>query len=240
MKSPKLPSDIPVLTALTNAQVSEYLRANPHFWADKIDLLAEINLPHNPGGQTISLVERQVSVLRERNVDIHHQLDQLTENAHNNDLLFDKTKRLTLSLLSNRHIDPCLDALFFGLEHEFDIQFSQILLIDDAAGSIPNPLNERARLVDMGQISLHLPKIVNDRRAICGQLNRREKDFVFESKAHEIGSAAIAPLYFENRAIGAIAIGNRDPEFYYSGMNTLSVNFIADVLSRLLISYLPK
>jgi hypothetical protein len=240
MKQPKVPSNIPVLTALTNSQVSEYLRENPDFWVDKIDLLAEMNLPHNPSGQTVSLVERQVSVLRERNVEVRHRLNQLIENARKNDLLFDKTKRLTLSLLNTQQLDDCLDALFFGLQHEFDIHFSQMLLIADADLNIPVPVNKQARIVDAKEIEKHLPKIINNRRAICGQLDNREQEFIFESKSSEIGSTAIAPLYFENRSIGIIAIANKDPDFYRSSMNTLFLNFIADVLSRLLINYLPK
>lgn len=239
MKQPKVPSNIPVLTALTNEQVSEYLKAHPDFWVDKLDLLAEMNLPHNPSGQTVSLVERQVSVLRERNVEVRHRLNQLIENARANDVLFDKTKRLTLSLLNTKQLDDCLDALFFGLQQEFDIHFSQVLIIADPDINIPSPTNKQARLVDTEQIDEHLPKIIKNRRAICGQLNASEIEFIFESKASEIGSTAIAPLYYENRTIGAIAIANRDPDFYRSSMNTLFLNYIADILSRLLINYLP-
>jgi uncharacterized protein YigA (DUF484 family) len=239
MKQPNVPSNIPVLTALTNEQVSEYLKAHPDFWVDKLDLLADMNLPHNPSGQTISLVERQVSVLRERNVEVRHRLNRLIENARANDVLFDKTKRLTLSLLNTKKLDDCLNALFFGLQQEFDIHFSQVLIIADPDIHIPSSTNKQARLVGTEQIDEHLPKIINNRRAICGQLNDSEKEFIFESKASEIGSTAIAPLYFENRTIGAIAIANRDPDFYRSSMNTLFLNYIADVLSRLLINYLP-
>ncbi len=77
MKSPKVPSDIPVLKAPTDAQVSEYLKANPDFWVDKVDLLAEMNLPHNPSGQTVSLFELQASVLPDRNVEVRHRLHLL-------------------------------------------------------------------------------------------------------------------------------------------------------------------
>lgn len=240
MKQPKEPSNIPVLTALTDDQVSEYLKMNPDFWADKSSLLAQMNLPHNPGGQTISLVERQVSVLRERNVEVRHRLNQLIENARANDVLFDKTKRLTLSLLNTQQLDDCLDALFFGLQHEFDIHFSQVLIIAEPDIAIASPANRQARFVDQVSINDNLPKIIKNRRAICGQLNENEKEFIFTSKASEIGSTAIAPLYFENQTIGAIAIANRDPEFYRSSMNTLFLNYIADILSRLLIVYLPK
>lgn len=240
MTQPNEPSDIPVLTALTDEQVSEYLRSNPNFWNDKQQLLAEIKLPHDAGGQTVSLVERQVAVLRQRNVDVRHRLNQLIENARKNDILFEKTKRLTLSLLNTQQLDDCLDALFFGLQHEFDIHFSQVLIISEMAQQIPVPANQQARLVEHSQMDEYLPKIIKSRRAICGQLNKSEKDFIFGSKAHDIGSTAIAPLYFENETIGVIAIANRDPDFYRSSMNTLFLNYIADILSRLLLGHLAR
>ncbi len=240
MTQPSEPSNIPVLTALTDEQVSEYLRSHPDFWSDKLELLAEIKLPHDAGGQTVSLIERQVAVLRKRNVEVRHRLNQLIENARKNDVLFEKTKRLTLSLLSTQQLDDCLDALFFGLQHEFDIHFSQVLIISEMAQNISVPANKQARLVEQSQVDEYLPKIIKNRRAICGQLDKSEKDFIFGSKASEIGSTAIAPLYFENQTIGAIAIANRDPDFYRSSMNTLFLNYIADILSRLLLGYLEK
>ncbi|WP_286716404.1 DUF484 family protein, partial [Thalassolituus sp. UBA2009] len=52
---------------LTDADVVQYLQDHPDFFIGKDDLLADLRVPHNAGAAT-SLVERQLSVHRQRNV----------------------------------------------------------------------------------------------------------------------------------------------------------------------------
>ena len=53
---------------LNDASVGEYLQAYPDFFERNGALLAKLRLPHlRDTGATVSLVERQVEVLRERN-----------------------------------------------------------------------------------------------------------------------------------------------------------------------------
>src|SRR5690554_3034051 len=54
---------------LSAAEVAEYLRQNPAFFVEHDDLLADLLIPHQ-SGQAVSLVERQVKLLRERNIDV--------------------------------------------------------------------------------------------------------------------------------------------------------------------------
>ena len=68
------------------------------FFARQDDLLAEISLPHD-SGNAISLLERQVNILRERGTEARQKLNNLLENARNNDQLFDTTQNLVLALL---------------------------------------------------------------------------------------------------------------------------------------------
>jgi uncharacterized protein YigA (DUF484 family) len=233
-------TDIPVLTALTDEQVTDYLRRNPAFLADKPSLLADMVLPHQPGGGAISLVERQVSVLRERNMDMRHRLNKLLDNARSNDTLFEKTKRLVLVMLDMRQLDDCLDALFFSFQNEFDIHYSQLLLIASEENNFPSPANRQARLINQEMAEENLPSIIHNRRAICGQLSETEQAFIFKNNASSIGSTAITPLIVDNRLLGILAIANKDPNYYRSSMNTLFLNFIADVLSRIVMSYIPE
>ncbi len=227
------PHDIPVLTALTDDQVADYLRRSPDFLVDKPALLADLNLPHNLDGKAVSLVERQVSVLRERNIDMRNRLHTLIENARNNDFLFEKTKRLVLSLLDNHQVDDCIDALFFGLQNEFDIQFSSLLLIKEHSYS-SELANQQVQQFSLNEVEKNLPSVVNSPRAVCGQLSEAELSFVFGDHANVIGSTAIAPLKYGNTLMGVLAIGNRNPDYYCSSMNTLFLNYIADTLCRLL------
>ena len=57
----------------TEQQVTDYLRKHKSYFSSHPDLLSEIELPHR-NGNTISLVEKQVAVLRERNIDMRDRL----------------------------------------------------------------------------------------------------------------------------------------------------------------------
>ena len=93
---------IPTLAdPLEPEQIEAYLREHLDFFEQHHDLLAEITLPHE-SGVAVSLVERQVSILRERNIDMRNRLSKLLDNARDNDKLFDKSKRLVLSLIEGQ------------------------------------------------------------------------------------------------------------------------------------------
>ena len=65
-------SDSQPPAVLTDEQVVAYLKDNPAFFIDQDDLLAQLRIPHLRGS-SISLVERQVAVLRERNIDMRNR-----------------------------------------------------------------------------------------------------------------------------------------------------------------------
>ena len=48
------------------------------------DLLQDLEVTH-PAGGAVSLLERQVAVLRDRNMDMRHRLSQLLDTARDND-----------------------------------------------------------------------------------------------------------------------------------------------------------
>ena len=77
--------------------VVAYLKDHPAFFIDQDDLLAQLRIPHLRGS-SISLVERQVAVLRERNIDMRNRLTHLMDVARDNDRLFEKTRRLVMKM----------------------------------------------------------------------------------------------------------------------------------------------
>ena len=87
--------------ALSAAQVADYLHAHPEFFESQTELLAELKIPH-ASGKAISLLERQVVILRERGQEARQKLGSLLANARDNDQLFDVTRDLVLSLLRAR------------------------------------------------------------------------------------------------------------------------------------------
>ncbi|UZJ43681.1 DUF484 family protein [Marinimicrobium sp. C6131] len=219
---------------LTDEQVAQYLEAHPDFFVQHRKLLADLELPHE-SGPAVSLVERQVSVLRERNMDMRHRLSKLLDNARENDKLFDKTKRLVLALLEGRDMGDIIDALCFSFDQDFNIHYTSILLFGHE-DRIPS---SQARVVTIGEARQHIAPLLKNNRAMCGTLGEGELQFLFGDNAHQIGSVATVPLVHGN-AYGLLAIGNRDPHYYRSSMGTLFLGYIAEVLNRLLPEHLPR
>nr|GFB69300.1 probable diaminopimelate decarboxylase, chloroplastic [Tanacetum cinerariifolium] len=90
------PSESPAdnaVPALEAEAVAAWLQQHPDFFAEHDDLLTAMRIPHQRG-DTVSLVERQLKILRERNIEMRHRLSQLMDVARDNDRLFEKTRRL--------------------------------------------------------------------------------------------------------------------------------------------------
>ena len=81
------------------AQVIRWLQANPAFFDDQPELLADLSVRHPLGGKAVSLVERQMKILRERNIEMRHKLSHLMDVARDNDRRAERVKRLPLGLL---------------------------------------------------------------------------------------------------------------------------------------------
>ncbi len=213
-------------------QVAEFLQQHPNFFVDNKALLADMNLPHE-SGSAVSLVERQVSVLRERNMDMRHRLSKLLDNARDNDRLFDQSKRLVLQLLEGQDAGDIVDALYYSFTREFGIQYTSLLLF----GSQDRLPSTQARVVPLMEANEIIGALIKNNRAMCGSLAKRESEFIFGKHASEVGSAATVPLV-HGTAFGLLAIGNRDPKYYRSSMGTLFLGYIAEVLNRLLPRHL--
>ncbi len=215
-------------------QIAAYLREHPDFFIDHQDLLGDMTLPHETG-VAVSLVERQVSILRERNMDMRHRLSKLLDNARENDKLFDKTKRLLLSLLECQDFGDIIDALYYSFDKEFHIDATSLILF----GNPDKVPSSQARVVPLAQAREFVGPLIKNNRAICGVIPKEEIEFLFFEHAKRVASVAAVPLV-HGSAFGVLAIGNKDPHYYRSSMGTLFLGYIAEVLNRLLPKYLPR
>ena len=82
--------------------VARYLQHNPEFFERHPALLARLRLPHPRSGSTISLIERQVEVMRERHAALEAKLAEFVRVARDNDVLAERFHRFTRRLLRAR------------------------------------------------------------------------------------------------------------------------------------------
>jgi uncharacterized protein YigA (DUF484 family) len=183
------------------------------------------------------LVERQVSILRERNMDMRHRLTALIDNARVNDKLFEKTKRLILSLLEAQDINDFIDALMHSFANDFDIHHTVLLLFSEQVDEETLSTKSNVLITHFSSAQQILGTIISNNQTVCGQLDTGEQQFIFQKQANDIGSTAITPIASAT-PLGILAIGNSDPDYYRSSMSTLFLSYIGEVISRLLPQHL--
>ena len=216
----------------TEDMVREFLRDNPRFLDDNPDILESLSLPHN-SGNAVSLVERQVGVMRDRNKEMRNRLDNMLATAHDNDLLFEKTKRLVLNLLEAKNLPAMVETIYDSLGKDFEIDFYSLTLLGDVK-SLPRTM---ARVASIENANEQVNALIGSNRAVCGVLREEEMTFLFGEKGLQVGSVAAVPLRYNN-LYGILAIGNADPNFYKSSMGTLFLIYIAEVVNRILPKHL--
>lgn len=218
---------------ITEEDVAQYLKSHSGFFLKRDDLLLELELAHPASGKAVSLLERQVSLLRERNMDMRSRLNNLLDNARNNDLLFEKTKQLVLALIEAQGLDAIVNRFNRSLLADFGMDFASLTLFG-------NPERHRSlvsRMVNIDDAYKAIPGVLKSNKATCGVLRPEELQFLFTDQADQVGSAAVVPLSF-GHPLGIIAVGSRDTEYFRSSMGTLFLGYIAEVLNRNLPRYL--
>lgn len=217
-------SDLPEGPVLAAEDVAAYLREHGDFFVEHEELLTSLRLPHQRG-DTVSLVERQMKLLRERNIEMRHRLSQLMDVARDNDRLFDKTRRLILALLDAGSLEEVVMAVEDSLRQEFQVPFVSLILFSDT----PTPVG---RSITSAEAQVAISGLLSDGKSVAGTLRDHELDFLFgEEQRQQIGSTALINL---NGGQGLLAIASRDPQHYKSSVGTLFLGYIGEVLSRVL------
>lgn len=210
-------------TTLSEQAVHDYLEANPDFFERHNALLGTLRLPHVTGG-TVSLVERQVSVLRQKDVKLERRLKELLDVARANDALAGKIHELCLALLAADSLEATLAVIenslrtAFGADQSVLVLFSNPDLFDDIEG------NRFFRPVGRDLKALQaFNTFLDSDSPRCGQIRDAQRDFLFPGETDEIGSVALVPLG-KKCATGFLAIGSADSDRFHPGM---SIDFLA-------------
>lgn len=217
---------------MNEEDVIRYLRENPSFFLRKDELLSEMILPHESGTAT-SLLERQVDVLRDRNMDMRHRLSSLLDNAKANDRLFEKTKSLILRMIEAHDLDQLVTCVEDSLLSDFGVDFCTLTVF----GQPDKHPGSKAHIIELHEARDSISSLLDHGKAVCGVLRYQELDFLFGQVSRQVGSSAVNPL-FAAYPVGILAIGSKDPDYYRSSMGTMFLNYVSEALNRLLPRHL--
>ncbi|MDH4108503.1 MAG: DUF484 family protein [Gammaproteobacteria bacterium] len=222
--------------AVSDESVRDYLAAHPDFFERHRELLGTLRLPHQVNG-TISLVERQVSVLRQKDLKLERKLKELLSVARTNDVLAAKIHQLCLRLLSADTLQATLQTCETALRTGFDADHAVLVLFRDPAmfddidaGRFFRPVHKDDPAVKPFATFL---KGVSPR---CGQIRDAQRNFLFGEDTNEIGSCALVPLGPKSE-LGFLAIGSADANRFHPAMSIDFLARIGDLIAAALKRY---
>lgn len=200
----------------TESDVATYIRSHPDFFERHLPLLRSIKLPHESGSSTVSLVERQVSVLRQRNDELEKQLTELFDVAKANNQLVDHIHKLAIAFVKNQGIEARLEILENALREDFGAERAVLLLFSgESQPAIARP--GFVKSIDRDDDTLKaFSTFLKSSRARCGPLRDKQKELLFEREADSINSAAMVPIG-EGAKYGFLTVGSRDANQFHPG-----------------------
>jgi len=214
------------IAEIDEAAVASYLSATPEFFDRHAQLLARIRLPDTRGGaSTVSLLERQVEVLRERNRQLERKVTDFVEVARENDALGTRVLAMARRLIAAKGHPAAVEAIESALREEFGAGQSVLVL---TASRAPEGLAESRflRVVPAELPALRsFETLFNAGKPRCGQLRDSQREFLFGADAAEIGSVALVPLG-EKGSLGLLACGSHDSQRFNP---TMSTDFLAHI-----------
>jgi len=208
--------------------VGRYLEQTPDYFLRHPELLAALVLPHPEAGRAVSLVERQVRVLRDRNEQSTHQLQELIAFARDNDQLGERVQRFALAMIDSDSLDEVLDTAQDMLRQEFSLDGVAVRLTGN-----PRPVNLRQEFVtpdDAMLDGLLTSLATRNGQPLCGTVHAEATlEALFGATAGNIRSTAVIGLT-RHALRGVLVLASRDPQRFRADMGTVYLVRLGELL----------
>jgi len=223
---------------ISEQDIVRYLRSHPEFFNQHPELLAAMKLDHN-SGSAVSLIERQVSILREQKSEARSKLHSLIEVAEKNEQLSQRFNALILALLDTQSFGQVIDFVQQRLVKDFDASQVSIRILNGS--SISTEDLEEAAKRDETYLTM-FGRIIEKRIPVCGRLPIDQLELLFNKDFESIRSVALIPLIKDDNSdcLGLLAIGSVDKNRFRADMGTLFLSHLSKVLSRVIERHVKR
>lgn len=209
--------------------VSRYLEEHPDFFWSRQELLLRLKLPHAGRGTAISLLERQVEILRQRHAALEHQLQDLIAIARENDTLAERVHHFAGAMIDAGSFDDVVGTARELLRQEFRLDAVAVLLQEDA----DDIRAQRPEFVAADEPHFAaLLRRCQGRRVFCGErIDSDGMEFLFGNQARDIQSLALIPVREPGRQ-GLLVLGSRDARRFHAEMGVTFLVRLGELFIR--------
>jgi uncharacterized protein YigA (DUF484 family) len=242
---------------MNDREVADYLLANPEFFAEHAELLATVRLANPHGKAAVSLQERQMDMLREKNKHLERRLAELLRYGHENDSIASKFGRWTTRVMAERDPGALPRVIGGGLRDVFDVPQASLRVWDVAEpysqADFTRHVGEEVRIFANSLATPYCGANTGFEAAqwLTPAVSAVSNDL---AGAHDIGSngnangtESIALIALrdpeakdEAAAFGLLVMGSPDPRRFHDGMATDFLTQIGALASAALSRLLPR
>lgn len=215
--------------------VGRFLQENPAFFESNPHLLQHLEIPHAETGRAVSLIERQVQVLRRENETLENQLHQLVENATENDALAGQLHHFIIELMQAGDVEQLVELATDGLKSRFDLDVAVLKLFSAEKNQSASDVYVAADNPVVRQISDQ----VGESQSVSGvKFSPDENKLLFAEDNAPEGSLALIPITHDRMA-GLLVIGSSDPHRFGRDMATTYLDRIGELIAVALLRLSP-
>ena len=220
----------------TENLVADYLKNNLDFFVKNSAILTELKIPHEHGG-AISLVEKQLTVLREQNQETNKKIHELIEIATQNEELARRMHQLALTLIDADDPKDIFSTMYDNLKKNFHADRVIVRLFANPVFIDSFPTDE---FVGKESIEESLFKrIIEKREPLSGKMKHQQQVFLFGDDGDDIASSVMIPLHGVGWG-GILAIGSFDAERFQPGMGIELLANLGEILSFIIKPWIEE
>ena len=199
-------------------QVRNYLLKNPEFFGHFPELLEKLVLPHEHHG-SVSLVEKQSEILRNKVRQLSRKIHQLIAIAKQNERIYRVYVDLNIKLWQCKSFSDIQKTLEEVMLQQ--LKLSAVAIKPFHGPFAINELHQR----------LFTEKHFKKHAFYFGRLNQHEKHLLFDEQPAE---SVVLVRLGKQEDIGILAVGSADPGHFNPDMDTLLLTQLQQFLNILL------
>jgi hypothetical protein len=212
---------------MRSEDVVQYLQDNPQFFEEHAERISRLVIPHPHGGRTISITERQMLSLRDKNKKLEGRMGELLQFGEENDTISEKMHRLGVAMIAAATFQSVLHTLNFHLRDDFSIPHVALRL-----WVRPESAEELPEFADVSEELQVFAETLG--QPYCGSTTGFETSSWFADAAKHVRSQALIAMRNGGGTIGLIALGSEDAQRFFAGMGTIYLERLGEMASAAL------
>jgi uncharacterized protein len=213
-------------TPIQEDAVIDYLKGNPGLLERHPEVLGALTFTHQSGA-AISLVERQLKLLRDENKSLKNKLAELVHIARENEELSHRFHRLSLELMSSHNLHDIIAMIRDQIQTFFYTDYVSFFfsdtLVDQLKGLESHVLDPEHKQ------AAQIQQWMKARKPEFSPLNQDIRNLIFGEEI-QLTSSVLIPLYHTDE-IGLLALGSKTHDRFRSDMGTIFLTQLGDLVS---------